>query len=493
MKSNSTHLSLKSLFAGLFMIISLFFMTATVDGQVAINNDNSNPHASAMLDVKATGLGFLAPRMTLAQRPGAPATGLLIYQTDSDPGYYYYNGSAWVKVISGSLDDGDWAWFSGSGLTGELYRSGDVALGTVSDPDGNGLYVQNYSFGKAAVRGTDQSGASIYADGMLGVLDPAPLGVPIDVYNVGVLGIKPALGADGAAVYGWNNDVNTMNYAGIFAADGAGTHNYGIYTNAENGGTTNYGIYANANNGTNVNYAGFFKGRVEVQGNSAADNAADSAQTVLYARVNLNGSFNDTRAVHGYSHSRDGYGIGVYGEGGYRGVEGRTVYDAYTGTSYGVYGYASGTAGTRIGVYGYAFGGTTANWAGYFQGTTYATEMRVGGTTGATGYALSVNGKIACEEVLIDDNSFWPDYVFAEDYNLLSIDEFEQSIKENNHLPGMPSANQIEEEGGYHLGEIQKKTLEKVEELSLYIIELNNRVKTLEAENQQLKTEIENQ
>ncbi|MCB2220412.1 MAG: hypothetical protein KQI35_08460 [Bacteroidetes bacterium] len=479
MKSNSTHLNLKSLFAGLFMLISFFFMTATVDAQVAINNDNSNPDASAMLDVKATGLGFLAPRMTLAQRPAAPATGLLIYQTDSNPGYYYYNGSAWVKVISGSLDDNDWAWFSGSGLTGELYRSGDVALGSVSDPDDNGLYVQNYTFGKAAVRGTDQSGAEIYADGMLGVLSPSSLGIPVSVVNIGVLGIKPNAGANGAAVYGWNNDGNSMNYGGIFAADGAGT--------------TNYGIYADADNGTSSNYAGYFKGRVEVQGNSADDNAADSAQTVLYARVNLNGSFNDTKAVHGYSHSRDGYGIGIYGEGGYRGVEGRTVYDAYTGTSYGVYGYASGTAGTRIGVYGYAFGGTTANWAGYFQGTAYATEMRVGGTTGATGYALSVNGKIACEEVLIDDNSFWPDYVFAEDYNLLSIDEFEQSIKENNHLPGMPSANQIEEEGGYHLGEIQKKTLEKVEELSLYIIELNNRVKTLEAENQQLKTEIENQ
>jgi hypothetical protein len=67
---------------------------------VAINTDGSNPDASAALDIKSTSKGMLVPRMTMAQRDGitTPANGLLIYQTDNSPGFYFYNGSTWVSV-----------------------------------------------------------------------------------------------------------------------------------------------------------------------------------------------------------------------------------------------------------------------------------------------------------------------------------------------------------------------------------------------------------
>jgi hypothetical protein len=59
---------------------------------------NTGPNASALLDLTSTSKGMLAPRMTQAQRNaiGTPATGLLLYQTDNTPGYYTYNGAAWV-------------------------------------------------------------------------------------------------------------------------------------------------------------------------------------------------------------------------------------------------------------------------------------------------------------------------------------------------------------------------------------------------------------
>lgn len=62
---------------------------------------NTVPAASAMLDVNSTTKGFLTPRMTQSQRNliSSPATGLLIYQTDNTPGFYYYNGSAWAQGI----------------------------------------------------------------------------------------------------------------------------------------------------------------------------------------------------------------------------------------------------------------------------------------------------------------------------------------------------------------------------------------------------------
>jgi len=51
----------------------------------------------------------------------------------------------------------------------------------------------------------------------------------------------------------------------------------------------------------------------------------------------------------------------------------------------------------------------------------------------------------------------------------------------------MPSAKEVSENGGYHVGDLQKKMLEKIEELSLYILQLNSRVKELEAENSEIK------
>jgi hypothetical protein len=114
----------------------------------------------------------------------------------------------------------------------------------------------------------------------------------------------------------------------------------------------------------------------------------------------------------------------------------------------------------------------------------------IGATAGATGYILSVKGKLACDEILIDDQAYWPDYVFAKDYKLMTIDDLETAIHKDHHLPGIPSASEVSENGGFHVGEIQKKMLEKIEEMSLYIIELNQRVKILESENLDLKKHL---
>jgi hypothetical protein len=71
---------------------------------VAINTDGSLPDNSAVLDVKHTSKGVLLPRLSQAQRNQIvnPATGLLVYQTDNQPGFYYYNGSSWALVGANS-------------------------------------------------------------------------------------------------------------------------------------------------------------------------------------------------------------------------------------------------------------------------------------------------------------------------------------------------------------------------------------------------------
>ena len=79
----------------------------------------------------------------------------------------------------------------------------------------------------------------------------------------------------------------------------------------------------------------------------------------------------------------------------------------------------------------------------------------------------------------VDPFSPWPDYVFDKEYNLLSLKEVEQHINEKGHLPNVPSAKEVEK-NGFSVGEMNKKLLEKVEELMLYTIQQEKRIKALE-------------
>jgi hypothetical protein len=185
----------------------------------------------------------------------------------------------------------------------------------------------------------------------------------------------------------------------------------------------------------------------------------------------------DLVGVRANSVPNPGWGYGVYSTGGFMGVRGSAAATTYTGTAYGVYGVATGSAGTRVGVYGTASGGTT-NWAGYFQGNEYISgDLRVGTLNGATGYKVSVNGKIMCTELRVLAVANWPDYVFGDSHKRLSLDELGTFVKTEKHLPGVPSAAEMEAAQGFEVGEMQKITIEKVEELTLYILEQHERIK----------------
>jgi len=112
----------------------------------------------------------------------------------------------------------------------------------------------------------------------------------------------------------------------------------------------------------------------------------------------------------------------------------------------------------------------------------------MGTTAAATGYKLSINGKAVCTEVLVEALASWPDYVFNDDYDLMSLRDLEHSIKQNKHLPGIPSAVDVEEDG-ILLGDMQTKLLKKVEELTLYIIEQDKQIEELQQKFATLGTE----
>lgn len=133
-----------------------------------------------------------------------------------------------------------------------------------------------------------------------------------------------------------------------------------------------------------------------------------------------------------------------------------------------------------LGFYGFA----GAGWSFLYDAVDGS--LRIGTTQKATGYLVNVGGKIIAEEVRVQLRASWPDYVFKNDYKLMPLDEVDQFIKKNNHLPGMIPAAVVEKQGS-DLGETQRKLLEKVEELTLHMISLNKRVQELEKENNSLK------
>jgi hypothetical protein len=91
---------------------------------------------------------------------------------------------------------------------------------------------------------------------------------------------------------------------------------------------------------------------------------------------------------------------------------------------------------------------------------------------------LTVAGEIAAREVKVTVNA-GADFVFNEDYQLRSLSELGSFIKANNHLPDIASANEMEREG-VNLSEMNIKLLQKIEELTLYIIQLESKVQTID-------------
>jgi hypothetical protein len=123
------------------------------------------------------------------------------------------------------------------------------------------------------------------------------------------------------------------------------------------------------------------------------------------------------------------------------------------------------------------------NGNGYFLGN-------VGiGTINPGNFKLAVNGKIWGTEIQVALTNPAPDYVFEKSYSLPTLEEVKSYIDQNKHLPEVPSAKEMET-NGVNVGEMNMLLLKKIEELTLYTIEMNKRMNDLSTENKELKNRM---
>ena len=103
-------------------------------------------------------------------------------------------------------------------------------------------------------------------------------------------------------------------------------------------------------------------------------------------------------------------------------------------------------------------------------------------------HKLAVEGSIGAREIKVEAGT-WSDFVFSNDYELRTLEEVEQHINKNGHLPEIPSEMEVTE-NGINLGEMNAKLLQKIEELTLYLIEQNKQNQIQQAEIEVLKSKI---
>jgi hypothetical protein len=404
----------------------------------------TSPHPNAILEIKATNKGLLLPRGDADTRNPAlkdnTAKGLLLFDT--------IRGTAWIHDGSGTplgwkemQDDVSGMWVKrGLDISSNNLPNGNVAIGlnnTLSRLQINGNSTTTNPVVKSLVTylGADDVRA------FEGTSIPAP-GYGIGSYmEGGYMGVRAigSPGASGGTSYGV--------YSTVFGTV-AGSK-YGLYANASGVGT-NYGLYSSAAGGTN-DWAGYFNA-----GNVYARDSIWLGKTVGATRFDMSGGQWDVGTTEGDFR---------IGNGAYRLKIGVATGGGGAGD---VRMYASGGTNRII------FGSNNADIVAIANGA-----VTIGGLTPASGYKLSIRGKAICEEVFVQLQTIWPDYVFDKTYKLKPLKEVEQFINTKNHLPGIPSAASVKNDGGFAVGDMQAKLLEKIEELTLYIIQQQKEIDTL--------------
>lgn len=153
-------------------------------------------------------------------------------------------------------------------------------------------------------------------------------------------------------------------------------------------------------------------------------------------------------------------------------------------------GAGSGTVGTCSNSTAIGYGATVNNATDAIVLGNANARVGIGINSPDVAYKLDVCGKIRAKEIRVQTG--WCDFVFAKDYRLMPLTQLAQYIEQNKHLPNIPPASTVETEG-IELADMTARIMQKVEELTLYIIEQQKQIEELKQQNTQLQGQIDAQ
>lgn len=441
------------------MLCSVFGFSTTF-AQKNVGIGTTTPDNSAVLDINSSDKGLLIPRMSLQQRNAInnPADGLMVYQTGEQGGFYFFEGKTneWkpiteAKAVAGV--DGDWT------LQGNVAGANDF-IGTTN----NAPFVLRVNNRRSGLIGTSNS---VYLGYLTG-------NGSTGAHNTGIgyLAMQSNTGGQRNTVFGSQalrlNTTGNDNMAFGFnsmSKNTTGSNNVAVgFSSLPNNttGTFNMAIGAGAlsanvggSRNVGVGYASNFK---NVTGNN-------NVAIGFYSLFEGNGTSNN---------------VAIGTEAGRNNVGNDNI---FIGKSAG----SNETGSNKL----YLANSSTATPLVYGDfSVKYVTigdispTLRSQGIANNSGYNLLVKGGILTEKVkvaLAQAGTDWADYVFEEDYKLMPLNEVEQHIKLNKHLPNVPSAEEMVA-NGLDVAATNKMLMEKIEELTLYVIDLNKEVQKLKSD-----------
>jgi hypothetical protein len=420
----------------LVLLCSVFGFSATF-AQKNVGIGTTTPDNSAVLDINSSEKGLLIPRMSLQQRNAInnPADGLMVYQTGEQGGFYFFEGKTneWkpiteAKAVAGI--DGDWT------LQGNAASAGDF-IGTTNDQ---------------------------------------PLTFRVNLFRVGYIDNS----GYSNFFLGKQSGINTVNTGSIFGLDGGGFNvsmgEQALWQNTTGAFNVAYGFRA-----LRFNTTGYFNtalGREPLTNNTTGFENTALGPYSLYSNTVGNLNFGiGKRALFNNIDGHNNLAIGV--EAGYSNTSGsRNIFmgfkAGYLETGSDKLYIANSQTSTPL-----IYGDFSAKYVSI--GDVPASDAKRKDAA-AAGYNLLVKGGILTEKVKVAlvSTTDWADYVFEDSYKLMPLSEVESYTKINKHLPNVPSTEEMVA-NGLDVAATNKMLMEKIEELTLYVIDLNKEIEKLKS------------
>ena len=500
----------------LLIVLTLFCGTVFAQKLENVGIGTLKPDPSALLDLNSTSKGLLLPRMTQAQRNAIqkPAAGLIVFQTDQSVGVYTFDGTTWQSNAKTDAVNTPGAW----PLQGATVDGTDF-IGTLNDmPLKFKVFNQN-------------AGLIDPVDGNTGIGFLTLTGVTTGKYNtaIGMTAMRYlSTGTNNVGVgvssllnnLGGNNNVSVGPFAMISNTNGSFNTSVGsssLYSNISGIQNVALGLNSLYNNSTGSYNSGF--GSYSLNKNTVGEyntavgfsslneNTTGNYNTAIgpYANFkNSGGSYNLAIGYNSlYNNTNGSFNLGLGFNAGLNNTGSRNIfigYEAglnevgsdklYISNSSSPYPLIRGDFASNYLKFhtGTAIPTATAGFVaiGDFSSDGSSSTPGTGGIntfpafTASSKYRLIVQDGILTEKlkVALRNGSEWADYVFASDYKLMPLEEVEKFTLENKHLPNVPSADEMAK-NGLDVTQTSAKLMEKIEELTLYIIQLNKKIEDL--------------